>query len=320
LGASYLFMVNQLRAWVEGGLTAWAEWVAARPEVREYLLIQQQNDRLYSRASGKYENITTVFNVLATFNPLSRILGTMPEGYAPAIEVAYHFCRWVDDVADGDMPLPEPQEDFASLVEALKAHLSGCSALLAEDTDLEFLLKRTLQKLDKHLVPSIDARKEMGLFLDAMRVEHDKRVEGVIFSRVELEALYKDSFGPPHMLAFAALGSNCSGEAIADLFQLQGRLYAVRDLTPELSKGIVFIPLEVVEESGLSQDALIGDPETAVQNEVIQRWIAEEDRYGLQTIAALREKARSLPWDVKGVVEFLVKPIEVNIRIRRATS
>jgi hypothetical protein len=305
---------------VGGEFTAWAEWVAARPEMREYLLIQEQNDRLHSRAPGKYENITAVFKVLATFNPLSRFLGTMPEGYAPAIEVAYHLCRWVDDVADGDLPLPESYKDFAALVAALKVHLSGSSALSAEDTDLEFLLKRTLQKLDKHPVPTIDIRKEMGLFLDAMQVEHDKRVEGEVLTREKLEALYRGSFGPPHMLAFAALGSSCSGEAIADLFQLQGRLYAVRDLIPELSKGIIFIPLEVVKESGLRQDELTGDPETAVQNEVIQRWIAEEDRYGLQTIAALREKSKSLPLDVKGVVEFLVKPIEVNIRTRRAIS
>ncbi len=313
-------MVNGLRAWVEEGLGAWARSVAARPEVREYLLIQEQNGRLYSRAPGKYENITTVFQVLATFNPLSRILGTMPEGYAPAIEVAYHFCRLVDDIADGDVPLPESHKDFASLVEALKGHFSGTSALSAEDTDLEFLLKRTLQKLDKHPSSFVDTRKEMGLFLDAMRVEHDKRVEGAVFTREQLEVLYSGSFGPPHMLAFAALRSNCSGEAIADLFQLQGRLYAVRDLVPELSKGIVFIPREVAEESGLSQDELIRDPKTAIQNMVIQRWIAEEDDYGIQIIAALREKVKALSWDVKGVVEFLVKPIEVNIRTRRAIS
>ncbi len=313
-------MVNQLKAWVEDGFVAWARRIAARPEVREYLLIQEQNNRLYSRAPGKYENITTVFNVLATFDPLSRILGTMPEGYAPAIEVAYHFCRLVDDIADGDVPLPEGCEDFASLVNALKAHLSGSSALSVEDTDLEFLLKRTLQKLDKHPTPSIDTREEMGLFLDAMRVEHDKRVEGAVFTREELEHLYRDSFGPPHMLAFAALGSNCSGETIAELFQLQGRLYALRDLIPELSKGIVFVPREIVEEAGVSKEALVGDPEEACKNSVIQRWIAEEDEYGLKTIEALRLKAKSLPWDVRGVVEFLVKPIEVNIRTRRAIS
>lgn len=313
-------MVDQLRAWVEDGLGAWARWVAAQPEVREYHLIQQQNDRLYSRAPGKYENITTVFQVLATFNPLSRILGTMPEGYAPAIEVAYHFCRLVDDIADGDVPLPLSHEDFASLVEALKGHLSGSFALSDEDTDLEFLLKRTLQKLNKYPSPSVDTRKEMGLFLDAMRVEHDKRVKGAVFTREQLEALYSGSFGPPHMLAFAALGSNCSGEVISELFQIQGRLYAVRDLIPELSKGIVFIPLEVVEESGLSQEELIRDPETAIQNAVIQRWISEEDEYGLKTIEALRIKAKDFPWDVRGVVEFLVKPIEVNIKTRRAIS
>lgn len=279
------------------------------PAAREASIIREQNDRLYRRAPGKYEKITRTFHALSHWVPL-----------APAIEVAYHFCRLVDDIADGDVPLPPGCESFAQFLEELKSSIYGSTTVSFEEGEVVFLLKRMLAKLDRNPSEAINHRQETEAFLDAMRVEHDKRVEGAVFTREQLEALYSGSFGPPHMLAFAALRSNCSGETIADLFQLQGRLYAVRDLIPELSKGIIFIPLEVMEEAGLSKEALVSEPEEACKNPIIQRWIVEEDGYGLQTIVALREKAKNLPWDVRAVVEFLVKPIEVNIRTRRAIS
>ncbi len=279
------------------------------PASREVAIIREQNDRLYRRAPGKYEKITWTYYLLSNLLPL-----------APAMEVAYHFCRLVDDIADEDAALPPGYSSFAQFLENLKCSIYGSTDVTLEEEEAVFLLKRMLGKLDQNPSEAINHRQETEAFLDAMQVEHDKRVDGAISTREQLGALYRGSFGPPHMLAFAALRSNCTGEAIADLFQLQGRLYAVRDLIPELTKGIVFIPLEVVEEAGLSREALVTDPEKACKNSVIQRWMVEEDEYGLKTISELRLKAKDLPWDVRGVVEFLVKPIEVNIQTRRVLS
>ncbi len=292
-------------------LDPYLQWLMSRPEVRESLIISAQKDALYSRSPGKYDAITTALFLLSTFNPLDRILSTEPKGFAPAIEVAYHFCRMIDDFADGDAPIPKEFADFPALVTSLKSQLKDAKAP-STDTDPEFLLKRVLHKLD--------CRKELDSFLDAMKVEYEKRINGEVFTREELQKLYNDSFGAPHMIAFAALGSEATSESIQDLFQLEGRLYAVRDLIPELSKGIIFIPKEVLEESGLSKENLIQAPAESIKNPAIQKWIAEEYAYGLKVCGVLRESAKNMDWKARGIVEFLVKPIETRIRVQLATA
>ncbi len=302
-------------------LDTYIKQVTTRPEVREHLIISDQKSRLYSRSPSKYEAITTVLFLLSTFDPLSRVLGTQPKGFSPAIEVAYHFCRMIDDFADGDTPIPEGYQDFSELVTSLKSQVkSDQDGSIYKDSDPEFLLKRVLHKMDQDPSPTIDHRKELDSFLDAMKTEHDKRINGDVFTREELKRLYDDSFGAPHMIAFAALGSDATGESIQDLFQLQGRLYAVRDLIPELSMGIIFIPKEVLDESGLTKESLTQNPKESVKNPAIQRWITEEYEYGLKVCGTLRESTKTMDWKTKGVVQFLVKPIETRIRVQLATA
>ncbi|MEK9160303.1 MAG: squalene/phytoene synthase family protein [Patescibacteria group bacterium] len=286
------------------------QWLKSRPEVRESLIISGQKYQLYSRSPGKYEAITTALFLLSTFNPLYR-LSHEPKGIAPAIEVAYHFCRMIDDFADGDAPIPVEFKDFSALITSLKAQLRHDQATSA-NTDPEFLLKRLLYKMD--------CREDLDTFLDAMKVEHDKRTSGEVFTREALEKLYNDSFGAPHRVAFAALGSTASGESIQDLFQLQGRLYAVRDLIPELSKGIIFIPKEVMDESGLNKETLVQYPEESIKNPAIQKWIAEEYEYGLKVCGSLMESAKTMNWIARGVISFLVNPIETRIKVQLATA
>lgn len=281
-------------------------------EQREQFIIFRERCRLYERCPGKYEAITTALYLAAYFNPMSRVFGTSPSGFAPAISVAYHFCRLVDDIADGDSPLPKGFETFEQVTENLKAQVNG--TVVDKNSDLGFLLHRCISKLEEE-GGSIDIRHELIAFLDAMQLEHKKRNEHLVFTEEELKDLYDDSFGPPHVIAFVALGSNAKASDIEGLMQLQGRLYAVRDLKDELRLGIINIPKDVLDESGLGKEALIAQPDLLDANTVIQAWIQREYAVGLKLIEQLRTK--DLDWKAKAVIRFLVGPIETNIRLNQ---
>jgi hypothetical protein len=81
---------------------------------QEYLTALQAQMALTAR-SPKYKKITDVLFLASTFNPLAKLFPGRPVGLSPGMWVAYHFCRQIDDIVDGDADLPKPYESFSEL-------------------------------------------------------------------------------------------------------------------------------------------------------------------------------------------------------------
>ena len=142
-------------------------------------------------------------------------------------------------------------------------------------------------------------------FIDAMKTEHERRTSRQVSTRNELYSLYQDSFSTPQDIAFIHLWSSCRSADLPELADLQGRLYAVRDLRDDLARGIFFIPGEVIEQSGLDADKLIDNPQLADTNECVQAWRRSELVEGAKLIEQLGEK--ELDWKARLLVKFLTK-------------
>ena len=268
---------------------------------QELLVAMGAQDSLIER-DPKYIKITNILFILSTFSPLDRIVPTRPVGIAPGAFVAYHFCRIMDDIADGDRELPERYGSFSDMKDELEDAMNNGKY---PDTDIGILLRGTMHDIRKYR--GVDIRKDISQFLDAMAYENERRLKKVISTRSELHQLYQASFGVPQDISFIAMGSRVRSVDIPELAEVQGRLYAVRDLSDELSKGIIFVPREVLPHN-MGADELCSSYQTLPEIDV---WKQEELVRGRQLIDRLRQ--RKLDWRGRRIVNFLAKGINKYI-------
>lgn len=269
---------------------------------QEHLVAFQSQTALVERNS-KYFAITTALYLASTFNPFARIFSTRPVGVAPGLWTAYHFCREIDDIADGDKELPQGYATFSELQDALNTAMDTNKY---PPSGVGVLLRGTVRDMREY--HNVDVREDLSAFLDAMAYEQQRRLNKTISTREELYQLYQNSFGIPQNIAFIGAGSRVRSYDIPELAELQGRIYAVRDLSDELKHGIIFVPQEVLP-LGMTADQLCSDYHALPE---IRAWIQEEISEGKRMIAKLREK--ELDKTGRIMVNFLVQGIERYIQ------
>jgi len=269
--------------------------------MKEYLIASEEQDVLISR-DARYEKITNILNIASMFNPIARLFPGRPVGIAPGAFVAYHFFRIIDDIADGERELPEEYDSYAAMQAALN---KAMETERYPDSNVGILLRGTVRDMREYR--GADVRKKITQFLEAMGYEQHRRVHNTVSSRDELHKIYQDSFSAPQDLAFIAFGSKIRSRNIPELAEVQGRIYAVRDIAGELERGIVFIPSEVVP-SGMSANELAKNYRTVPS---VRTWAQEELKEGCELVDSLKRK--SIGWRERRIVSFLTKGIEQYI-------
>ena len=223
-----------------------------------------------------FRNFNKYFKVSST----AYFAGTF--GIVSAAKPAYFFCRYIDDIADGDHLLPE--KEFRSLLEKLKAIITNNTCA---KTGLEATLKKALDSLHKNNQPKI-VDDEFISFLDAMLHDYERRIHRKACSKEELLNIYDQSFKPVLHLAFLGLGVQIDEKYIYELGRLQGRIYAIQDLEEELKKGIINLPTELLNEINLSTEKLCNTPRTLQKTDRFKNWIQTECKECLSYITDLR--------------------------------
>ncbi|MFH1916534.1 MAG: hypothetical protein ABIJ21_04675 [Nanoarchaeota archaeon] len=269
---------------------------------KEYLASSRAQLQLDERSS-KYSKITTALNFASTFNPIARFIPGRPlPGIAPGSWIAYHLCRSIDDIADGEQPLPQEYHSFRHFFHDLHQTIETENY---PETEIGLLLRGTIRDMEQY--HGVDIRQGLHDFIEAMYVEYERRANKAISTREELFVVYQQSFSVPQDIAFICFHSRIRSKDVPELAQLQGRLYAVKDLAEEIPKGIVFIPKEVIPD--MDWQSLLRKYE---DNPQILSWNAEELDAGKELIARLR--SYRLDMGGKLVMSFLVKGIEKYIQ------
>lgn len=273
----------------------------------EQLAIQAQWGRMSARAEGKYDPLLATLSLLSNFNPLVRFVpfaSPMGAGLAPGLEVSYHFGRAVDDVVDGDAELPSGFTSVPEWLQFLRGHIDEGGRNIPKGLTVEFLLKRTLRRMQPYDGRRFGIQSELRSFLGAMEREYDRRVNRKVLNREELSLLYRDAFGPPHTITLEAVGSRTIAQDIPELAQAQGRLFAIADLKEDLARGIINIPQEVLELASLRSEELVENP-GRIKHRLVGEWIESEISDCAQLIQTLREK--KLDWRGRAYVSYLLK-------------
>jgi len=85
--------------------------------------------------------------------------------------------------------------------------------------------------------------------------DYHRAKERRLLSSEELETYYHHAFFPPVNLLLMGLGSKFRAEDVPELSYGQGRVYSVRDLETDWKRGVINIPKEVLDQSGMSPES-----------------------------------------------------------------
>lgn len=286
------------------------------------MIIGNIKSHLYSRSFKKYfltgEAVSFLSDYTIPQNLISRLFIDSPgSGVAlyPSAAPSYMLGRAIDDMSDGDLdPKVFGYDNFPAYANTAKEQIKSNSVGVTKGFTLDFLLKYTLEKLEKKQKSTDNVRQDWVLFLDAMMIEYERRINPKALTKKELKTVYDDSFSHTHNIMLISLHSNTRFKDIEEIAQLQGRIFALCDLKSELSKSICNIPKEVLEEAHLDPSALMENPNLIDNNEVITRWAKEELDLGKKLFDNLKQKIPKLDFTAKAYFYFLMKGVEMGIK------
>jgi len=226
----------------------------------EKMIISSQIASMRERASGKYDLILAAVS------------------FFPTLNVSYHFGRMVDDIADGDAPLPGCFSGFEEFVDNLKNR-----ALQPENSDkvkcaAEFLLLRSVDRLNRISKNQQEVLEGVNWFLNSMLEENRRRVDRKVLTKRQLEKVHYNSFGSSLEISLIAIGSNNRAKDIPEAPLILGKDYSIeeKELKPDLKRGICNIPSEVLSTANLTLEHLMKNPDL-VSHPKIQEWIINEE-------------------------------------------
>lgn len=248
------------------------------------LIIRKNSQDMRDRAPNKYNAMLAILKVF------------------PDLQIAYHFGRKLDDIADGDSLLPENYDYFPNLTKHLKNALLDRS-LIYEAGECEFLMREVLVRTKSREKIEGETKAEIDKFLDAILFDYLRRERHLTLGKNELETVYLETFGHALNIAFIILGSNCRFKDIPELGLAQGKAFAVKDLREDVEMGICNIPKGVLDLSGLSFYELMTNPNLAFGNPVLAEWMTTEMAEARNLVSQLKKK--KLDFKARILINFL---------------
>lgn len=226
----------------------------------------------------------------------------------------YFFCRYVDDLADGDRELPSRYENFASFIERMKGLVKNPEVKGLQD--IELVLVDALRKLIRKSSNPVLIKKELTSFLDSMLIDHHRRLTHASLSKSALDELYDNSFSSVLQLTFVGTGTELERKHITHLGLIQGKLYGLQDLDEDLGAGIINMPEELIKKTGLSLTEIMDSPATLQKTEAFQVWRLSELMLCHEYLRSLKSLVVSRK--VRRIISILTDPLEGYLKIELA--
>lgn len=185
------------------------------------------------------------------------------------IRDSYFFMRHVDDVLDGDdMTIKNPNE----YVEKIRMDLEEDK--LDISIPIETLAFKSIERLERKKRMVTDNPRTFflngidGMFIDFNRVRNRELV-----NNSSLKGSFIKSFGPHFDISLMAIESGLRSSDITTFLYAQGFAYSIQDLKIDWERGLFNVPLEVLNQAGLSGGANFSEVNTS---SIIKEWIADE--------------------------------------------
>lgn len=205
-----------------------------------------------------------------------------PKG-AKALRASYFFCRHIDDVLDGDRKISGNTREY---VEEIRRGMENPNEESLRITQLYHFAIAQIEKIKKEEDnPEADFKRVVS----AMVFDWERSQQAQLLSREQLEQYYENTFAPVLNISLMIAKSQLRAEDIPEFMYGMGHLYSIRDMGKDIPEGIINIPNEELECSGLDQRRILSyerirnnlalhlwmDDEVRVYGEEIRRWKKE---------------------------------------------
>jgi hypothetical protein len=217
------------------------------------------------------------------------------------IRLSYFFGRAIDDIVDGDIPIPDWYNDITEYITTIK------NDILQNNIASNIMISKVCQKIiETYKKYDKDIQKYAIDFFFFFLLEYYRRKDKLILNKEQLINLHDKSFRGAHEIYLCALWSKNRQKDISELPQILWRLYGIKDLSEDLSKNICNIPSEL----------WIGIPEwkteleNMLNNETIQKRVIETIQTQNENIKKLRWRYNSLDKSSKIICEWLLPELD----------
>ena len=264
--------------------------------IRRELFILSYFLRLLGRNFKKYITVAGFTYSLGTF------------GIYPSAKPTYFFCRYIDDLADGDNTLPNGKS-FEKLIEGLIEFIKSPNQKASNK--IELTLADAIKKLQK-TTDLKTIHSELIHFLESMQLDYQRRVAEEALNQSEINALYLRSFSAVLNLALLGFGIQLDKHYVDKLGLVQGKVYALQDIEDDLSRAIINVPNQVIIDAHFAIKDLISKPNEFVVTAAFHKWRQQE----LLEARDIVDELLTLKTSKKGkkLIGVLVKPLDNYIR------
>ncbi len=221
------------------------------------------------------------------------------------MRAAYCLARHVDDVLDGDRIIERDQRLYVG--EIIKQIEEGTFNLR---DPISRLAKFVLEELDRIRQDGDDPRQEyLGLF-GRMVMDRERAQGHRVYPEEWLREHVCQTLVHAQNITLIIAGSSMRGSDFIELINAQGRLYNLRDVKLDLSRGLVNIPSEVLDKSGL---VLRGEtfPTLVLQDREVRKWMRRDFREGAN---GLRRFSARFPKVGDREAKKIIKPLVRGLR------
>ena len=203
------------------------------------------------------------------------------------------------------MPVPDWSQDIPEFIQAIKNDVSQDK----KHKSNTIIGKAGVKMIETYKKHGKDIQEYMVDFLDAMMMEHQRRIQKTILTEEQLIDLHNKSFRGAHDIFLCALWSKNNAKDIQELPQILWRLYGIMDLQKDLSKNICNIPKEI----GIDIPVNKQDFETLLNNKEVQQWITKTIEAQKANIEIVRWKYNLLDKPARVLCEWLLPELDTFI-------
>jgi phytoene/squalene synthetase len=237
-------------------------------------------------------------------------------GLYPAAKPTYFFCRYVDDLADGDHNIPQNYQHFEQFIHQMKESVQNTEKEPVKN--IELVLADAIRKLKKKSGEPALIRKELNHFLDSMLIDYNRRLKQTVLTQSEIDKLYNNSFSSVLQLTFLGTGTQLAREYIRLLGLIQGKLYALQDMREDLRAGIINIPAVVINAAGYSLAELRQKPAVIESSKAWQGWRQaelEQCTSYMHTLQTLEVNSK-----VRKIIGILTDPLDKYLQAELSST
>ncbi len=225
------------------------------------------------------------------------------------IRDSYFFMRHIDDVLDGDdLTVKNPDTYVGKIRQDL---LDG---VLDQSVSVEALAFKSIRKLEqKKTVDTDNPRRFFVKGIDGMFIDFNRMKNRQVVDANTLKEGFIDAFSPHFDISLMAVESKLRSGDIKTFLYAQGFAYSIQDLKIDWERGLFNIPEEVLNQSGLSNEATFSE---VVTNSIVNEWIndqSSETRFDLDMFLkniGSCEKERSANLLIRGLSKRVISVLD----------